>query len=394
MKCVSSNPAVAVTLICLALCGPGLLLGSDGPAPASGNDPFANWYGRAGGPVGSDAISAVSRGASPAPASAQVQWFGRAGAPAGADAIEALSRITAAPDAFAGNAFEGWYGRAGGPLGVPSAAAQDHASPTADAQDHARPTADAQKRDYVWEVFGPSVRTFATRDCVRVGMWVSEASARPCETQSQVAKRPPLPTAEAKSARAQTSSEPAPKAAASEPPVARALPPQPEVTNPPPAPQAQALAEEPTPPPAAKAPEQVVESPPQQPEAPLHIALDAETHFNFNKYQLRPTGQAKVDQLLGELAQRQYDAIVITGHTDRIGTKAYNETLSEQRALTVKRYLTKRGVDGKKIQARGVGAAEPVTSPDACEGLDRPKMIQCLGPDRRVELVVVGARAR
>ncbi len=384
MKRLTLNPAVAVTLVCLALCGPGWLLGSDGAAPAPASDPFANWYGRAGGPVGSDAVSAVSRGASPAPASAQVQWFGRAGAPAGADAIEALSRITAAPDAFAGNAFEGWYGRAGGPLGAPSVTAQDQASPTAD----------AQKRDYVWEVFGPSVRTVATRDCVRVGMWVPEASARPCETQPQVAQRPPLPTADAKSARAQTSPEPAPKAAASEPPVARALPPQPEVTNPPPAPQAQVLAPEPTPPPAAKAPERVVESPPQPAEEPLHITLDAETHFNFDKYQLRPTGQAKVDQLLAELAQRQYDAIVVTGHTDRIGTKAYNETLSERRALSVKRYLTKRGIDGKKIQARGVGAAEPVTPPDACEGLHRPKMIQCLAPDRRVELVVVGAHAR
>ena len=355
MKRLNSNPVVAVTLVSLALCGPGLLLGSDSAAPAPGNDPFANWYGRAGGPVGADAIGAVSRGASPAPASAQVQWFGRAGTLGSTDAV------TAAPDALPPNAFDGWYGRAGGPLGVPSVTAKDHESPTMD----------TQKRDYVWEVFGPSVRTVATRDCVRVGMWVSEASARPCETQSQVAKRPPLPTTEVKTAGAQTS-------------------PEPEVSSPAPAAPVQALAQEPTPL-AAKAPEPVVESPPQPSEAPLHVTLDAETHFNFNKFGLRPTGEAKVDQLLAELAQRQYDAIVITGHTDRIGTKEYNETLSERRALTVKRYLTRRGVDGKKIQARGVGAAEPVTSADACEGLDRPKMIQCLAPDRRVELVVVGA---
>jgi len=366
MKRLTSNSAVAVTLMCLALCGPGLLLGSDSAAPAPGSDPFANWYGRAGGPVGADAIGAVGRGASPAPASAQVQWFGRAGTPEGADAIEALSHVTA-PEALPANAFDGWYGRAGGPLGVPSVAAQDQASPTAD----------ALKRDYVWEVFGPSVRAVATGDCVRVGMWVPEASARHCETQPQVAQR--LRT-EAKSARAETPPQPAPKPAAAEPPVA-----QPEVASPPP------LAQEPSPP-AAKAPERVIESPPQPSEAPLHITLDTETHFSFNKSQLRPTGQAKVDQLLSELAQRHYDTIVVTGHTDRIGTKAYNETLSERRALAVKQYLTKKGVDGKKIQARGVGAAEPVTPPDACEGLDRPKMIQCLAPDRRVELVVVGAR--
>jgi OmpA-OmpF porin, OOP family len=371
MKNLRSNPAVAVTLVCLALCGPGWLLGSDSATP--GNDPFANWYGRAGGPVGADAIGAVSRGAAPAPASAQVPWFGRAGTLDGTDAVEALSHLTVTPEALPPKAFDDWYGRAGGPLGIPSVTAQDHATPTVD----------AQKRDYVWEVFGPSMRSVATGNCVRVGMWMPEVGAPPCETQPQVAQRRQREAAEAKAARAQTPPEPAPKPAAADAPVARALPPQPEAASaPPPAPAAQALAPEPSPP-AAKAPE---------PEAPPHITLDTETHFTFDKSQLRPAGQAKVDQLLAELAQRQYDAIVVTGHTDRIGRKAYNDTLSEQRAMSVKQYLARRGVDGKKIQARGVGAAEPVTSPDACEGLDRPKLIQCLAPDRRVELVVVGAR--
>ena len=99
MKRLSSSPAVPVTLVCLALCGPGWLLGSDGAAPASGNDPLANWYGRAGGPVGADAIGAVSRGASPAPASAQVPWSGRAGTLGGTDAVDALSHITVTPEA-------------------------------------------------------------------------------------------------------------------------------------------------------------------------------------------------------------------------------------------------------------------------------------------------------
>jgi OmpA-OmpF porin, OOP family len=382
MKRLSSRPAAAVTLVCVALCVPGWLLGSDRPAAAPGNNPFANWYGRAGGPVGADAIDAVSKGASPAPASAQVQWAGRAGSRGGTDAVEALSHITVAPEALPPKAFDGWYGRAGGPLGLPSAAA-----------DHASPTAEAEKRDYVWEVFGPSVRSVATGDCVRVGMWVPEASDRPCETQPQMAKQPPSVTADAKSAQTQTPPEPRERAA-SDAPVARTLPPPPEVTSAPsPAPPAQAVAPEPSPPDTMPAPSPPAANGPE-PEAPLHITLDAETHFNFNKFQLKPAGQAKVDQLLAELAQRHYDAIVVTGHTDRIGTKAYNETLSERRALSVKRYLTKKGVDGKKIRARGVGATEPVTSPDACEGLGRPKMIQCLAPDRRVELVVVGAHAQ
>ena len=110
MKRVSSRSVATLTLVCTALLAPGWLLGPDTTAP--GKDPYANWYGRAGGPVGADAISAVSRGASPAPASTQVQWYGRAGTPEGADAIEALSHVT--PETLPPNAFEGWYGNAGG----------------------------------------------------------------------------------------------------------------------------------------------------------------------------------------------------------------------------------------------------------------------------------------
>jgi OOP family OmpA-OmpF porin len=129
-------------------------------------------------------------------------------------------------------------------------------------------------------------------------------------------------------------------------------------------------------------------------EAPLHVTLDAKTHFGFDQYLLNPSGQAQLDQLLAYLAQRQFETIVITGHTDRLGSKAYNETLSEQRALSVKEYLTQRGVDAQKIQTRGAGGADPVTLPGACEGLDRAKMIQCLAPDRRVELEVTGVHQR
>jgi len=367
MKRVSSRSVATLTLVCTALLAPGWLLGSDTTAP--GKDPYANWYGRAGGPVGADAISAVSRGASPAPASTQVQWYGRAGTPEGADAIEALSHVT--PETLPPNAFEGWYGNAGGPVGVPAATAQDHATPTVE----------AQKRNYVWEIYGPSVRAPAAGNCVRVGGWVPEAGTPRCETQPELALRRQREAAEAKTARAQSAPEPTPNPA-----------PKPEATPPAPTPPAQALEQEPA---AASAVSMVpAEKSAEQPETPMHITLDTETHFNFDKFQLKPAGQAKVDELLAELAQKHYDSIVVTGHTDRIGDKEYNETLSERRALSVKRYLARKGVDEKKIQARGVGAAEPVTSPDACEGLDRTKTIQCLAPDRRVELVVVGARAQ
>ena len=90
------------------------------------------------------------------------------------------------------------------------------------------------------------------------------------------------------------------------------------------------------------------------------------------------------------LHRTQYETIAITGHTDRLGTDTYNKKLSERRALEVKRYLSKKGIDANKIQTKWVGATEPQTAPGACEGLNRKETIACLAPDRRVELEVVG----
>lgn len=146
--------------------------------------------------------------------------------------------------------------------------------------------------------------------------------------------------------------------------------------------------------PAPKAPVPVAQPAPPPATPALRLTLDGETHFGFNKYQLTPSGRDQVDKLFGELAAADYDVILITGHTDRIGTKAYNRKLSERRALDVKEYLASKGIEGKRLQAKWVGAAEPVTPPGTCAGLDRPKTIKCLAPDRRVEVQVVNARPR
>ena len=121
-----------------------------------------------------------------------------------------------------------------------------------------------------------------------------------------------------------------------------------------------------------------------------HLTLDGETYFEFNKSNLTPLGQEQLDKLLAGLSGTQYETIAITGHTDRLGTDTYNKKLSERRALEVKRYLSKKGIDANKIQTKWVGATEPQTAPGACEGLNRKETIACLAPDRRVELEVVG----
>ena len=130
-------------------------------------------------------------------------------------------------------------------------------------------------------------------------------------------------------------------------------------------------------------------APPAQPE-PRRLRLAADTHFHFDRAQLTPAGQAELDKLVGEMGAAHIGAITIVGYTDRIGSSAYNQKLSQRRADAVRQYLAGRSVAPDRMQAVGRGKSDPVTAPDACKGLNRKRLIQCLAPDRRVEIEVVG----
>jgi OOP family OmpA-OmpF porin len=95
-----------------------------------------------------------------------------------------------------------------------------------------------------------------------------------------------------------------------------------------------------------------------------------------------------------ELRGSQFDVITVTGHTDRIGSHAYNQKLSERRADSVKSYLVESaGIPDGKVTSRGADGDDPVTKPDECPGEKRtPQLIACLQPDRRVDVEVVGTR--
>ena len=93
----------------------------------------------------------------------------------------------------------------------------------------------------------------------------------------------------------------------------------------------------------------------------------------------------------------QYDAVQVTGHTDRIGSHAYNLKLSSRRAEAVSAYLVQSGgVASGKIAAKGVDGADPITKPGDCKGSKGSKaskaLIACLQPDRRVEVVVAATK--
>jgi OOP family OmpA-OmpF porin len=77
----------------------------------------------------------------------------------------------------------------------------------------------------------------------------------------------------------------------------------------------------------------------------------------------------------------------VIGYTDRLGGTAYNQTLSERRAATVRDYLVGKGIEADHIDAEGRGEADPVKT---CEDTDRAKLIACLAPNRRVVVEAEG----
>ena len=148
--------------------------------------------------------------------------------------------------------------------------------------------------------------------------------------------------------------------------------------------------------PVAMAPPAPPAAPPAAP-MPMEekVTFSAETLFDFDKANLHSAGKEKLDDLVDKLKAINVETIIDIGHTDRIGSEAYNLKLSKRRAEAVKAYLVSKGVPENRILAEGKGKANPVTKPGECKGHKvTRKLIKCLQPDRRVEIDVVGTRTR
>ena len=136
----------------------------------------------------------------------------------------------------------------------------------------------------------------------------------------------------------------------------------------------------PTPPPPAPPPPQVQK-----------ITLDSKVLFDFDKAVLKPEGKSAIDSaVVSKIGQIQkLEVVLVTGHTDPLGTEAYNQKLSERRADAVRDYLVSKGVPKDKIEAIGVGEKQPVPGL-VCDQKNLKEKIACLQPDRRVEVQVKG----
>jgi OOP family OmpA-OmpF porin len=211
----------------------------------------------------------------------------------------------------------------------------------------AQTTAPALNSGYVMDSSYQGARG-AFGQCVRTGYWTPALAADPCDGTARAGLEP-VPVARAEPAPvAQAAPEPAPLAA----PIVAARP--------------------------------VLEK----------VTLSSDVLFEFGKATLRPTGQQKLDDLAGRIGDASVEEIVAVGHADRIASENYNQKLSEDRANAVKLYLVDKGVSPQLVKAEGKGESQPVAecSKMGPERANNRKLVNCLQPDRRVEIEVLGTR--
>ncbi len=115
------------------------------------------------------------------------------------------------------------------------------------------------------------------------------------------------------------------------------------------------------------------------------VTFAADAFFDFDKAVLKPEGRAKLDDLVSKMSGLNLEVIIAVGHTDSVGSDAYNQKLSIRRSEAVKSYLVTKGVEKNRVYTEGKGEKQPVADNKTAEG--RAK-------NRRVEIEVVGTRAK
>jgi len=151
-----------------------------------------------------------------------------------------------------------------------------------------------------------------------------------------------------------------------------------EAPKPAPAPEAP----KPAPAPAPRAEPKPEAKPAPKPVAEK-VTFAADVLFDFDKSLIKPEGKSKLDDLAGKVKGVNLEVVIAIGHTDSIGTDAYNQTLSVRRAESVKAYLASKGIEANRIYTEGKGESQPVADNKTREG--RAK-------NRRTEIEVIGTR--
>ncbi len=135
---------------------------------------------------------------------------------------------------------------------------------------------------------------------------------------------------------------------------------------------------------AAPAPAPKAAAPKAAPAAATKVTYAADAFFDFDKAVLKAEGKAKLDDLVGKVKGINLEVIIAVGHTDSVGSDAYNQKLSVKRSDAVKAYLVSKGIEKNRVYTEGKGEKQPVADNKTSAGRSK---------NRRVEIEVVGTRA-
>lgn len=106
------------------------------------------------------------------------------------------------------------------------------------------------------------------------------------------------------------------------------------------------------------------------------VTLEADAYFDFDKATLKPAGKTRIDSEIQKLGDVNLNSVIAIGHTDSIGTDAYNQKLSERRAQAVKDYMVSKGVPADKISIKGMGESQPIADNKTKDGRAKNRRVE------------------
>ena len=126
-------------------------------------------------------------------------------------------------------------------------------------------------------------------------------------------------------------------------------------------------------------PAPVVEPPPPPAPKPVIIEKGRQTlnvEFDFDKSTIKKGYDKDINDLAKVMKDYPDLNVVIEGHTDNVGTAAYNKKLSQRRAEAVKQYMVEKGINANRITAEGFGFDRPIASNDTDEGRQQNRRVE------------------
>src|SRR5262252_1913458 len=115
--------------------------------------------------------------------------------------------------------------------------------------------------------------------------------------------------------------------------------------------------------------------PPPAPKVERTIILD-DVLFDFDKSTIKPEAAQILDRLVAFMNENKDKRVALSGHTDSIGTEAYNLKLSDRRWMSVRDYVVKKGVDSSRVSGQGFGESKPIASNATAEGQAKNRRVE------------------